>query len=317
MRARAGVFLAPIVVAIASAALAFACRNAERAAAADPPKIELKAAIAPFDSVTVIAPIEGRVTQITAAEGAAVREGELLVTLSNPVVAREVVYARTAVIAAELRLRGQGTVRSQPRSSNAERVNVAATIVKQKQQRLARLRALLADGDVAKQDVENAEAELAAAQRDLNAERERNTPAAVAQGTSPALLQAEADRARVDQELAEHRQSLLTIKAPASGTIAKLRVKPGSDVYTRDPIAEIVDSTTARVQAPLAPELFRFVRVGMPVDVKLGTIPSRRFREPIARINPPGSEGGAAVIVNIPNPDRMLQPGTSAIITIP
>lgn len=282
--------------------------------------------MAPFDAVTVYAPIEGRVTQITATEGAAIRAGDLLIALTNPTVARDAVYARTAVIAAEQRMRGQAPVRSQPRQSqpqgNAERERVAAALVKQKQQKLERLRALLATGDVAKQDVEYAEAELAAAQRDLSAERERTErerqmPAAVVQAGSPAILQAEADRARADQVLAEHRQTLLTVKAPASGTIAKLRVQPGSDVYTRDPLADIVDSTTARVQAPLAPELFRFVRVGMPVEVKLSTIPPRRFREPIARINPPGSEGGASVIVNVPNPDRMLQPGTSAIITIP
>lgn len=294
--------------------------------AADPPKIELKATVAPFDSVTVYAPIEGRVTQITAAEGATIRAGDLLVTLTNPAVARDAVYARTAVIAAEQRMRGQ-TTRSQPRQSSppqssGERERVAAALVKQKQQKLERLRALLATGDVAKQDVEYAEAELAAAQRDLNTERERaayerQTPAAVIQAISPALLQVEADRARADQVVAEHRQSLLTVKAPASGTIAKWRVTQGSDVYTRDPLAEIVDAATARVQAPLAPELFRFVRVGMPVDVKLSTIPPRRFREPIARIVPPGGEGGAAVIVNIPNPDRMLQPGTPAIITVP
>ena len=306
-----------MVTLTACAALTFACRDNDRAAAADPPRIELKATVAPFDSVTVVAPIEGRVTQITAAEGASIREGDLLVTLANPTVARDVVYARTAVIAAEQRMRGQTPARSQPRISNTDRVRVAETIVRQRQQRLDRLRALLADGDVAKQDVELAEAELAAAQRDLHAERERNAPAAVVQGGSPAILQAELDRARADQTLAEHRQSLLTVKAPASGAIARLRVKPGSDVFTRDPIAEIVDSTTARVQAPLAPELFRFVRAGMPVDVKLGTIPSRRYREPIARVIPPGGEGGAAIIVNIPNPDRMLQPGTSAIITIP
>jgi multidrug resistance efflux pump len=303
--------------------------------AADPPKIELKATVAPFDSVTVYAPIDGRVTQITAAEGATVRAGDLLLTLSNPTVARDTVYARTAVIAAEQRMRGT-PVRSQPRpsqpqsrmQSNAERERVAAALVKQKQQKLDRLRALLASGDVAKQDVEYAEAELAAAQRDLNAERDRNAererveqerqvPGAVVQAGSPAILQAELDRARADLELAQHRQSLLTVKTPAGGTLAKLRVTQGSDVYPRDAVAEIVDATTARVQAPLAPELFRFVRVGMPVDVKLSTIPPRRFREPIAAINPPGSAGGAAVIVNIPNPDRMLQPGTPAIVTIP
>ncbi len=311
MRAQAGV-----VLALMGAALTFACRDTDRAVAADPPKIELKATVAPFDSVTVYAPIEGRVTQITAAEGAPVRAGDLLVTLTNPTVARDVVYARTAVLAAEQRMRGPQAARQAPRQSNAERERIAAAFVKQKQQKLDRLRALLAKGDVAKQDVEYAEAELAAAQRDLNAERERQTPAAV-QAASPALIQAEADRARADQELAEHRLSLLSVKAPASGTLAKLRVTQGSDVYTRDALADIIDSTTARVRAPLDPELLRFMRVGMPVDVKLMTMPSRRFREPIARIIPPDGEGGAAVIVNIPNPDRMLQPGTQALITVP
>lgn len=99
--------------------------------------------------------------------------------------------------------------------------------------------------------------------------------------------------------------------------VMRLRVKSGSDVYTRDPVAEIVDSTSARVQASVAPELLHFVKPGQVVEVKLLTIPSRRFREPIARVIQPGADTGAAIIVNIPNPDRMLQPGTPAIITIP
>jgi hypothetical protein len=52
------------------------------------------------------------------------------------------------------------------------------------------------------------------------------------------------------------------------------------------------------------------------VEVKLMTIPPRRYREPIARVIPPGAEGGSGIVVNVPNPDRMLQPGTPAVITI-
>jgi multidrug resistance efflux pump len=109
---------------------------------------------------------------------------------------------------------------------------------------------------------------------------------------------------------------LLVITAPVSGTIAKLRVTQGSDVYTRDPVAEVVDSSMARVEARIAPELLRFVRAGKAVDVRLMTIPPRRFREPIARVIQPGGDGGAGIVVHVPNPDRMLQPGTPAVITI-
>lgn len=215
---------------------------------------------------------------------------------------------RSIVCGVPARRRGQA-----PRT-NRERERAAAEVVQQKQQRLERLRGLLASGDVAKQDVENAAAELAVARRELDAARER--PPAAVSSYDTAVLQAEVARARAEQAFAEHRKSQLVITAPASGIITKLRIAPGTQVWMRDPVAEIVDNTTARVEAPVAPELVRFVSVGRPVDVKLMTIPPRRFREPIARVVPPGGAGGAAIVVNVPNPDRMLQPGTPAVITI-
>jgi multidrug resistance efflux pump len=294
--------------------LPLACRDAERAAAADPPRIEVKAIVAPFTGVVVQSPIEGTIVELKTSEGAAVKQGDVLATLTNPGVERDLAYARAAVLAAEHRLRSYNAPRAAPQSYG-ERERIAADLVRQKQQRLDRLRALLASGDVARQDVENAEAELAAAIRDQNAERERASPAA-APAADRGLLEAEAERARADRTFAEHRKAQLVIRAPASGTIARLRVATGADIYPRDVIAEIIDSTSARVQAQLAPELLRFVRPGRQVDVKLMTIPPRRFREPIAKVIPPGGEGGSSIVVNIPNPDRMLQPGTPAVITI-
>jgi multidrug resistance efflux pump len=309
---------ARIAVVLALAALAVvssACRDTETAATAAPARIEVKAVVAPFDAVTVSSPIEGTIVELKAAEGTAVRQGDLLAMLTNPSVERDLAYGRAALLAAEHRMRTRPAPRVAAARPNADRVRVAADIVRQKQQRLDRLRTLLATGDVARQDVENAQAELSVATRDLDAERAQPS-AALAPAADTALLEAELARARADVAFAEHRKSQLAIKAPATGTIARLRVAVGADVYTRDPIADIVDGGAARVQAQLAPELLRFVKAGRPVDVKLMTIPPRRFREPIARVVPPGGEGGSSIVVNIPNPDRMLQPGTPAVITI-
>lgn len=302
--------VAQIALAASIAALSFACRDADSASAADTPRIELKASVAPLQGTVVSAPIDGAVAQIAVAEGAPVHAGDLLFTLTNPAVDRDLAYARAAVASAEFRLRSART-RPAARSDEAERAS--AQIVKARQQKVERLRGLLATGDIAKQELQDAEAELAAARRDWLNERERlSSPAAT---IDPAVVQAEADRARADQAFAEHRKALLSIAAPASGTLT-LRVHAGDQVYLRDPLAEIVDASTVRVQAPIAPELMHYVHAGQTVEVKLMTIPPRRFREPIARVNPAGAEGGPAIVVNVPNPDRMLQAGTPAVVTV-
>ena len=293
------------------ALIAASCQDADNAAASPPPRIEVKGAVAPIDSVTVSAPIEGRVARINAAEGAPVKAGDVLIVLTNPAVDRDLAYARAQIASAELKMRGAAAL---PPAISAEGEKSAAAIMKAKEEKVARYRALLASGDVSKQEVADAETEYAMARREWLAERERRTAAAPV--ADPALARAELDRARADLVLAEHRQSLLIITAPASGSIARLRVRAGDDVYTRDPLADVADPSTVRVQAQLAPEVLRFVHAGAAAEVRVLTIPPHRFREPITRVIAAGAEGGPAIVVNVPNPDRMMQPGTPAIITL-
>lgn len=302
----------PAVVAVALlAAATLSCRDNGTAAAADVPRIEIKAAVAPFTGVTISSPTDGRIAQLDLQEGAPVQAGAAVMTLTNPAVDRDLAYANAQVVAAEAKLRASHEA---PRAKPHDAEAATAEIVRAKQEKLDRYRKLLAAGDVSKQEVLDVETDLAAARRELLLERQ-NDVAAPAQ-SDPAVLQAELDRARADLAFAQHRQSLLTIAAPTSGTVTRLRVHAGDDVYTRDPLAEIVDPSTVRVEAQIAPELLRYVRPGAAVDVKLLTIPPRTFREPIARVEPPSAQGGASISVNVPNPDRMLQPGTPAVITI-
>jgi len=195
-----------------------------------------------------------------------------------------------------------------------EAVKAAAEVMRVRQAKVDRYRALVATGDLSKQELQDAEIEYAIAKRDWVAARERNVDSAPA--ADPALLRAEADRAHADENFALYRRSLLTIAAPASGTVSRLRVRAGDDVFTRDTLAEIVDASSVRVQASIAPELVRYIRPGASVDVKLLTVPPRTFREPVARVTPASRDGGPMLVVNVPNPDRLLTPGTPALITI-
>lgn len=299
-----------VVVAVLLAAGSLSCRDNTSASAADIPRIEVKAAVAPFDAVTVSSPIDGYVATLAVQEGAPVRTGAVVATLTNPAVDRDLAYANAQLLATEAKSR-RPTAAPRPRPRDDEAI--LAGIVRAKQEKLDTYRKLLASGDVSKQEVLDLETDLAATKRQLLAERRQD--AAPAAEENPALAQAELERAQADLALAQHRQSLLTIVAPASGTVSRVRVRAGQDVYLRDPLADIVDASTVHVQAQVAPELMRFIHAGAMVDVKLLTIPPRTFREPIAHVEPPSAQG-AAIVVNVPNPDRMLQPGTPAVITI-
>jgi len=296
---------------IVISASAIGCRDDGTASAADPPRIEIKAAVAPIDGIIIAAPTDGRVTAINVREGSVVHTGEVLVTLSNFAVDRDLAYARAAVLAAEAKMRASQRT---PRPKNDDAVETAAEIRRMRQAKVDRYRALLARGDVSKQELLDVETELAVATRDWVAARDRAID--VTPFTDPALLRAELDRARADEAFAVHRQSLLTIAAPAAGTITQLNIHQGDDVYTRDRLAEIADPSVVRVQAQIAPELLRYVHTGAVVDVKLLTIPARTFREPIVHVTSAAADGGPAIVVNVPNPDRLLRPGTPALITV-
>jgi len=273
------------VALISLSALLISCNDdPSSASAAEQPRIEVKAAVAPFDSVNVVSPIDGRVASVKLSEGAAVHPGDVVIQLTNATVDRDLAYAHAQLVIARAKLRPH---------------HVENALFRAKQQKLARYRALLKTGDVSKQDVDDVEAEVAAATpHDPEIDRD--------------VVQAEIERAQADEAVAEQRRSMLTITAPANGTIAKLKVHAGDDVFPRDTVAEIVDASTARVQAQVAPELLRFIHTGSNVDVKLLTVPPRTFREPVAHID--ASE--STITVNVPNPDRLLRPGTPAVLVV-
>lgn len=298
---------------IAVAALSLlSCRDNTANAAAESPKIEVKAQVAPIDTFPVAAPFDGRVEKIVALEGSPVNAGDVVMMLANPAVERDLAYARAQVAAAEWKLRALAApVR---RTAPADWENTAHEILRQKERKLERYRALLATGDVSSQEVQDVEVEVSVARRDWMAERERRTVAP--ERHDPALLRMELERAKADVTVAEDRKAQLTLVAPAAGIVSRVMVKQGDRVFPRDPLLEIANASSVRVVAQVAPELIRYVRAGQLVDVQVLTIPPHRFREPIAQVLPAGTAGGPAVIVNVPNPERMLQPGTPAMIAV-
>src|SRR5437016_3470643 len=83
-------------------ALTFSCKQSESRADAPPP-IEIKATVQPAQTVTITAQLDGQVESIEVREGSKVTAGQPLIQLANPVVDREVAYARSQAALIESR----------------------------------------------------------------------------------------------------------------------------------------------------------------------------------------------------------------------
>ena len=303
------------ILGIAALFLVARCNEQQDAVAAGVPELELRGEVGNADTAAAITSIDGRVATLAIREGSLVQAGAVIATLSNATIDRDVAFARAQVAVAEQRLREA----SHPRRSSSvkidpQRERAAAAILANREAKRDRYRELYKTHDVSKQELEDAENEYSAAQRDWLAERERATPPPPAAQADVGLLQLELEKARAEQAAAEDRKTLLTVIAPMSGTVTRMNARIGESVFPRDTIAEITDNTKAQVRAPIAPELLRYIRTGMPLQVKIFTVPPRRFTAPVRAIVPGNS--GATIVIDLPNPDRVLQPGQQAVITV-
>ena len=312
----------PLVFILSLLLLSVACRQDEvRAnAGSEPPPIEIKADVQPAQSMTIAAQIDGRVETIAVREGGKVAANQEVVVLSNPSVERDAELARTQLEWVDTRARRSGRppriVQQQPRDG----IEIAAKILELRRQRFESMKELRRSNDITARELEQAEIEYLAALRDYNNERRGATVVGPAPSDDADLLRIERQKLAAEERFAAQRRELLRVKAPFAGTVTRLHVAPGQAVFPRDPIADVSDVSTLHVRGEVAPELLRFLRPGLAVDVKVFSVPPRTFADEIEWVVPmqqAGSQSRAAtVVVAIPNPDGSLQPNTEALITL-
>lgn len=299
---------------VALCALLLRCSDEPEASAASTPSIEIRGAVAAARTAAAAANVDGRLATLTATEGAMVKHGDVVATLVSPAIERDLAYARAQVASVEHRLRDarKPIATSLILGDAGARERASAEILKTREARRDRYRELFKTHDVTKQELEDAEAAYSAALRDWLVERERASMKVVETDTS--VMKLELERARAEVAYVEDRKKLLEVKAPMSGVVTRVAAQVGDNVYTRDPIIEIANTATVDVHAAIAPELQRYVRPGMPVEVKIQTVPPRRMTAPVRNVMP--GPNGTILVIQVPNPDGMLQQGQQAVITV-
>jgi multidrug resistance efflux pump len=295
-----------------------ACANRSEPRELAPREVELRGELAASRTVALNAPFDGTIRKVGVREGQAVHAGDVLLELSNAEVERNLAVARTEREYAERRL---AATRETPHvaASDNSGIAAAAAIVERKKAKRDRYRALFQTRDVTLQDLENAEDEYSAAVRDLA--NLRNAQQAPSAATSPRLAEIEVEKAKADEALAQARLQSLQIRAPIDGVVTRLDAVEGRDVSGHDALAEVTALGSLDARAEVDPDLLRVVRAGMPVEVKLMTVPPRVVLDKIAYVVPfrSGQQQGerrSVVVVHITNPDGALQPGTPAVLTV-
>lgn len=299
---------------VAVFALGSRCGEKPDANAAETPALEVRGAVAPAQMAVAAASIDGRIAEVFVQEGAPVQPGTLVARIVNAVIERDLAYAKAQVAAAELRLRDARRPLAQTLilGDSGARERASAEILKNRESKRNRYRQLYASRDISKQELEDAENEYASALRDWLVERERASQKVIQ--TDTGVLQLELERAKAEVVFATERRALLDVKAPIGGIVTRVHTRAGESIFTRDPVVEIANTATVEVRGLIAPELTRYVRRGMPVETKVFTVPPRRFTVPIKNVLP--AAGGATLIVELPNPDGVLQEGQSAVVTV-
>ena len=235
-------------------------------------------------STVVLTPFSGRVTRLIAKVGDQVRRGDSLLEIDSP----EQVPPQNEFIAAQ-------AARNKARSQ----LNLAQIVEK-------RVRDLYEGRAAPFKDLQQAEAQLAAAESDM---RSTDTALEAARIRLRILGRTDAEISALEQHGTISRVTPIT--APIDGTIISRKVGPGQHVKadSGEALYTIADLSTMWLKAQIFEQDVGFVWIGQEIEAKVAAAPNRTFKARIANISSASDLTTRRVMVRseIGNPDGVLK----------
>ncbi|HEY5129196.1 MAG TPA: efflux RND transporter periplasmic adaptor subunit [Bradyrhizobium sp.] len=235
-------------------------------------------------STIVLTPFSGRVTRLIAKVGDQVRRGDSLLEIDSP----EQVPPQNEFIAAQ-------AARNKARSQ----LNLAQIVEK-------RVRDLYEGRAAPFKDLQQAEAQLAAAESDM---RSTDTALEAARIRLRILGRTDAEISALEQHGTISRVTPIT--APIDGTIISRKVGPGQHVKadSGEALYTIADLSTMWLKAQIFEQDIGFVWIGQEIEAKVAAAPNRTFKARIANISSASDLATRRVMVRseIGNPDGVLK----------
>lgn len=235
-----------------------------------------------------VAPMQpGRVLRVLVREGDAVRAGDTLAALTQPVTMGDVPQREARVAQAEARLR---ELEAGPRAEDVSRAEAewrARQAEAERAQREAnRLRPLLEAGAIseAAYDAARTSARVAASQ----AAAAREGVGVLRAGTRREQVdaaRAEVESARAALQTSRATEGELTLVAAVDGVVMSRYAEPGEMIATGEPVLTLGQTSRPWTRVYVGPEVVPTLRVGAPVTARLDGFPDRAFTGRIAAVN--------------------------------
>lgn len=244
-------------------------------------------------STIVLTPFSGRVTRLIAKLGDQVKQGDPLLEIDSP----EQFVQQNDFIAAQAAKR-----------KASSQYNLAQILE-------SRVRGLHEGKAAPSKDLQQAEAQLAAAESDL---RSADTAFEAARVRLRILGRSEAEILKLEQTGVLSR--VTTIPAPIGGTVVARKVGPGQYVKadSGEALYTIADLSTMWLKAQIFEQDIAQVRVGQEIEARVSAVPNKVFRARIDAINSASDQTTRRVVVRseIPNTDGLLRAEMFAMFKI-
>jgi HlyD family secretion protein len=270
--------------------------------------------VEPYRWQAVRAEAAGLVSRVPVQNGSRVAEGALLAELTDPEVQTSIdsASARVSEAQANLQLLQSGG-KPADLSEIENSLSRAHFDLDTEQRELDAVKRLVAKQAATPMEERAAADKVRATQIEIaGLEKRRNTQVAK---PDVEAAQARLDAAQAALRLAKQRSALTVVRAPIAGEIYELSVRPGAYVNVGDLVANIGTLDRLRVRVYVDEPLLGRVKLGEPVAIRWEALPGRTWNGAVdqmpASIQTLGSRQVGEVVCAIENPGRDLIPGNN------
>jgi HlyD family secretion protein len=252
--------------------------------------------LVPKEEWWVPAPGEGQIESIHVLPGEEVLKNTIILTIYNPVLAKNVREAEWLLKAAEAEIKKlTAQLESQLLDREDALVMIEAELVVAKM-KTERDRQLYDDGIMAKLELDTSKAKEEELATRVELAKKRLTQTEKSNKAHMAVQEATVEQLRNQLELREEQLNDLQVKSTTDGILQQMLVEPGQQVTSSTSLAKIAKPDTLKAELKIAETQSQDLALGLPVviDTRNGVIPGK-----VQRIDPSVVDGSVLVEVEL------------------